>query len=334
MSVSKPKNSKYYITRFTFTDKKTGFSTRVQRSTGETTKEGAQRYENQLRAELREQYIYGNQPKKTWLDAEKRWLTEQGHKRTILQDVEKFEFLQQHLGNLQLEQITKDVIERIAEIKESEGRTPATINRLLALIKSVLNKAYKQWEWIDKVPYIRMRKEDNNRIRWITKNQANDLVAVLPTHLSQIVKFALATGLRHSNIVNLKWSDIHNNLLVISGDDFKNGNNFSIPLNTEALEVLEQLKGQHEIYVFTFKGQRIRSANTKAFRKALLKVEIQDFRFHDLRHTWASWHVQNGTSLQELQALGGWQSFDMVLRYSHLNKENLREAANKIAELV
>lgn len=74
----------------------------------------------------------------------------------------------------------------------------------------------------------------------------------------------------------------------------------------------------------------IKRCNTPAWRKALIRVGIENFRWHDLRHTWASWHVQSGTSLQELQQLGGWSSFDMVLRYAHLSSNHLKEAAEKI----
>ena len=61
------------------------------------------------------------------------------------------------------------------------------------------------------------------------------------------------------------------------------------------------------------------------------RAGIENFRWHDLPHTWASWHVQNGTSLQELQQLGGWSSYDMVLRYAHLSSDHLKEAAAKVA---
>jgi integrase len=70
--------------------------------------------------------------------------------------------------------------------------------------------------------------------------------------------------------------------------------------------------------------------HTQAWRKALSRAGIKDFKWHDLRHTWASWHVQNGTSLQELQQLGGWATFEMVLRYAHLSSAHLKDAAERI----
>ena len=82
--------------------------------------------------------------------------------------------------------------------------------------------------------------------------------------------------------------------------------------------------------MFTYKGNPVTRCNNHAWHKALIRAGIENFRWHDLRHTWASWHVQNGTSLQELQQLGGWSSFEMVLRYAHLSSEHLKQAAERI----
>ena len=84
------------------------------------------------------------------------------------------------------------------------------------------------------------------------------------------------------------------------------------------------------MFVFTYQGKPVARTTTKAWKKALDRAGIKDFRWHDLRHTWASWHVQNGTTLQELQELGGWSSFEMVLRYAHLAGDHLKGAARRI----
>ncbi len=89
--------------------------------------------------------------------------------------------------------------------------------------------------------------------------------------------------------------------------------------------------GKHIEFVFTYEGKPINQCGTRAWRNALKRAGIEDFRWHDLRHTWASWHVQNGTSLYELQRLGGWSSYETVQRYSHLNSEQLQEAAERVA---
>ncbi len=89
--------------------------------------------------------------------------------------------------------------------------------------------------------------------------------------------------------------------------------------------------GKHEAYVFTYQGRPIKDANSTAWKNALKKAGIENFRWHDLRHTWASWHVQQGTPLAVLQELGGWENSDMVRRYAHLGKEHTANYANKLS---
>jgi integrase len=99
------------------------------------------------------------------------------------------------------------------------------------------------------------------------------------------------------------------------------------------MAILNARVGIHSQYVFTYQDHAVKKCSTHAWFKALKRAGIEDFRWHDLRHTWASWHVQNGTSLQELQQLGGWSSFEMVLRYAHLSGDHLRNAANRIGSM-
>ena len=95
------------------------------------------------------------------------------------------------------------------------------------------------------------------------------------------------------------------------------------------MAALESTRGQHPRWCFTFSGKRIHQSST-AWGLAKQRAGIEDFRFHDLRHTWASWHVQSGTSLPELMELGGWKSYEMVLRYAHLAPEKLISVAGRI----
>lgn len=104
----------------------------------------------------------------------------------------------------------------------------------------------------------------------------------------------------------------------------------AVPLNTDAVLVLRKLVGNHNEYVFTYKGHPVNEVNTKAWRNALQRAGITNFRWHDLRHTWASWHIQNGTPIHVLQELGAWESVEMVQRYAHLNSSHLAEYAEQI----
>ncbi|MDP2901629.1 MAG: site-specific integrase [Methylovulum sp.] len=100
-----------------------------------------------------------------------------------------------------------------------------------------------------------------------------------------------------------------------------------MPLNKDALAVISGQPGKHATHVFTYKSKPVTRANNHAWRKALDRAGIKDFRWHDLRHTWASRHIQNGTPLHVLKELGGWSDLSMVLRYAHLSSKHLEDYA-------
>ena len=119
----------------------------------------------------------------------------------------------------------------------------------------------------------------------------------------------------------------------IHPDQAKARKAIAIPLfNTEVL-VLRELIGTHQTHVFSFRNKSVMQPNNGPWIKALKRAGIADFRWHDLRHTWASWHVHAGTPLHVLQELGGWESAEMVRRYAHLSSEQLAEYVEKFSGL-
>jgi integrase len=94
--------------------------------------------------------------------------------------------------------------------------------------------------------------------------------------------------------------------------------------------VLERQQGKHGDRVFTYKGRPLNSANTRTWRAALKKAGIRDFRWHDLRHTWATWLRQADVPTWVLQELGGWKSETMVRRYAHLSVKHLQPYADQL----
>ncbi|MBM4219982.1 MAG: site-specific integrase [Gammaproteobacteria bacterium] len=109
----------------------------------------------------------------------------------------------------------------------------------------------------------------------------------------------------------------------------KNGVGRGIPLNKDAVLALRSVQDVDARWCFTYQGEPMQTVGS-AWERSLRRAGIEEFRFHDLRHTWASWHVMSGTSLQELMELGGWKSFEMVLRYAHLAPDHLSQAAGRI----
>jgi integrase len=270
--------------------------------------------------------------KRTWMEAAVRWINESSHKRSLSDDKMHLRWLSPFLKDKFLSVIDRNLIDEVAAKKAGTGVSVATVNRMLALIRSILNKAANEWEWIDRAPKIKLRQEQNHRIRWLTHDEAARLIQELPEHLSDMAMFNLVTGLRQSNVKLLKWEDVNlaSQHAVVHPDQAKANKAISVPLNDTAMAVLKKRVGIHSAFVFTYHGMPIDQVNTKAWRKALKRAYITSFRWHDLRHTWASWHVQSGTSLQELQLLGGWSNLAMVLRYAHLSSSHLRNAANRI----
>ena len=123
--------------------------------------------------------------------------------------------------------------------------------------------------------------------------------------------------LRILYILKIFLPDMERGMAWIHADESKSRKAIVVPLNNDALNVLHRVRGTHPVYVFTYQGKPVARTTTKAWYAACKRAGIESFRWHDLRHTWASWHVQSGTSIQELMELGGWSCIEMVLRYAH-----------------
>lgn len=304
---------------------------RIRQSTQTSNRRKAQEYHDKLKSDLWATYKLGHQVRRTWQEAALRFLDETEHKADHRHDIEKLRWLDPFLGHLYLDQVSRDLIDEIASNKR-KTTTAATTNRYLALVRSILRAARDDWQWIDNVPRIKLFKEPQKRVRWITKDEARALIAELPEHLADMAAFTLCTGLRRSNVTQLRWDQIDLSRAVawIHPDQSKSRKAISVPLNRDARSILKRRQGMHSEYVFTYQDRPVRQTSTKAWYSALKRARISNFRWHDLRHTWASWHVQQGTSLQELMELGGWASYTMVLRYAHVATGQLRGAAERI----
>jgi len=303
----------------------------VQRSTGTADKLKAREYHDKLKASLWDQERLGIKPERSWREAVVRWLEETSEKATHKEDKKKLVWLHGFLGELNLDQVTRDVIDQIRSAKLKEV-SKGTVNRYLALVRAILLRARDEWEWVDKVPKVRLFKETSSRERSLTVEQAKALLEQLPEHQREVVLFALATGLRQRNVLGLEWQQVNlaQRHAWIHGWQSKNRRPISVPLNEMALAVLKRQEGKHSTRVFTFRGRPLNSANTKAWQAARRRAGIQDFRWHDLRHTWATWQRQAGTPTHELQRLGGWRTGAMVERYAHLAPDHLAIAASRL----
>lgn len=305
---------------------------RVRRSAGTDSKTLAQELHDKLKAEVWRINKLGERPHHSWNDAVVRWLKEQSHKASIASDKIHLRWLDQYLGGRDLDSINRALIDRISEAKKAEGVSNATVNRVLEVLRAILRRCVDEWEWLDKSPRVRMLKEPTRRIRYLTREEAQRLLAELPSHLADMAAFSLATGLRRANVTGLLWSqvDLVQRRAWIHADQAKARRAIPVPLNAEAILIVQKQLGKHPTHVFSYRGGSIAQVSTKGWYAALARAGIEDFRWHDLRHTWASWHVQNGTPLFALQELGGWESSEMVRRYAHLSADHLAPYAERL----
>ena len=168
----------------------------------------------------------------------------------------------------------------------SNGRMPGTVNRVTAALSAVLHLA-KRREWIDSVPYIRKLDEGRGSIRWITPEEAARLLDELPGHLNTMAAFTLATALRASNVQYLQWSNVsmERRTLWVHAVEFKSSKTHAIPLSNDAMTILRGQVGVHHAWVFPYDEHPVDKVSTKAWYAALKRAGIDDFHWHDLRHT-------------------------------------------------
>ena len=293
---------------------------RIRETTGTPDRQAAQEYHDRRRADLWRKTSLGDIAVQTWDEATLSWVSDHAqHKKSYETDRTRLTWLTKKLTGKPITAITTDAL-LVLRKELLADKAPATANRFMAVVSAVLHYAHDRGliSGVPKIPYL---VEPKDRFRWLTRPQAVALIAELPEHLAAMTRFALATGLRRANVTGMTWSslDVDRRVAWIWPDEAKAGKPIAVPLNDDALAVLKAQKGIDSRYVFTYRKQPIYNATTKAWEKACARAEIEPgLTFHDLRHTWASWHVMGGTPLEVLRQLGGWADMTMVLRYAHL----------------
>jgi len=231
-------------------------------------------------------------------------------------------------------------------------RSDASVNREMSCLHHVFSKAV-EWEMIERNPFDRgktlLLKENNKRLRYLSKEEIDRLLPECPKHLRRIVECAIHTGMRRGEILGLKWMQIRNGMVYL--EKTKTNEARQIPIGDDLAKVLKEIRKEQELtseYVFTYrksedklKGSRPVRKRTRpapepmgivnvksAFKSALTRADIEDFRFHDLRHTFASQLIMRGGTLKDVQEILGHKTMTMTLRYAHLSQEHKKKAVN------
>lgn len=300
----------------------------VRRSTRTPDRSRAEKIEKKFRDSAWDQTELG-EVVYTWNDATKRWLVEKAAKRSLKRDQDAFSLVAEFFDGLPLPEITRERLAKVRQILEI-GRKPATVLRLLSPIRSVLRAAALDWGWLKTVPLMKLPRAGKTEARYISREEFEKLWTELPPHQRALSRFSLETGQRFSAVAKLKWTavDLKRKHAYVGSSTSKSKKAIPIPLNKDALAVLKDQVGKHEIYVFTdHKGRAPIGSIKTAWGKATKRAGLPGLKWHELRHTWASWHTMSGTPPIVLKELGGWASLAMVERYSHLSAGHLAQWA-------
>ena len=305
----------------------------IRESTGTGVRSEALRYEARRRLELAADPSTGTG--KSWDDAVRSWLNELSTRRSTEEYYSRILlWLDKRLRGVDLHRIDAAMV---AEIRTARGwkrgglASASTINNTMQCLGSVLKHA-QQRGWIAKVPPIKYLRNQNQVVRWLERDEVAALLAELDGPLKAMVLVAINTGLRRTNIVGLRWSqvDLASRVIRIQADEMKTGRDFVVPLNSAAIEAIRSQLGKHATHVFQRCGRPFSGWPYESWNAALNRAGIKNFRVHDLRHHWASMHVMAGTPLHVLKELGGWSSINMVMRYAHLSTQHLSEYAESV----
>lgn len=222
-------------------------------------------------------------------------------------------------------------------------RSPATVNRYLAILSHLFTIAMKEWGWVEDTPLRKVSKlkEPRGRIRFLSDDERDRLLKACQESESRflytIVVLCLSTGARKMEIVGLTWDEVDLNRGVITLEDTKNGECRVLHITGHALQILkEHSKIRHLRTNLVFPSSDITKPIDirSPWETALKKAEIEDFRFHDLRHSAASYLAMNGATLAEIAEVLGHKTLQMVKRYAHLSEAHTAKIVAKMNERI
>lgn len=320
----------------------------IYRSAGTTDRALATEWASKLHAEYYRVARLGEKQRRRWTEAVTAWLGDHQHKRSLSKDLHNLVWLDPHFRDKYLDEIDSDALTAVSDARRAEPKdkrrrkdgspfttTPtsqATVDKMLALIRSILRDAHRRG-WLDVPATVELKAPPREDYRWLSKDEAAALYDELANHLRPLYLFALSTGLREQNILRLEWGkvDMSRRVMWVKAGAAKGKKAIGLPLNRDAMEVLKDQQGKSKRWVFPNEaGKPYDRANNHGFKAAQVRAGIAPLTWHDLRHTWASWHVMAGTSLRTLMELGGWRSIQSVLRYAHLSPEHLASDAARV----
>ena len=322
---------------------------RIYESTGSSSLEEAEKHLVHRLETIRQATIYGVRPKRIFREAALKYLEENNQKGSVRDDKATIALLDPYIGKLTLEAVHIGSLQPFIQarrkkgIKRADGVKTRTINYALQLVRHILNLAAGEWldeyglTWLVTAPKIKLLPETDKRMPYpINWDEQERLFKELPLHLRRMALFAVNTGCRDAEICNLRWSweipvvGLDCSVFIIPRGMVKNREDRLVVLNSIAKSVIEEVRGQHPEFVFSYKGKPVLKMLRSAWRKARERAGLLQVRVHDMKHTFGRRLRAAGVSFEDRQDLLGHKSGRITTHYSAAELSNLIQAANKV----
>ncbi len=328
-------------------DKQVKGQGRLCESTGESVLEKAEQYLVKRLEEIRAATVYGIRPRRTFRQASTKYLLENQHKRSIGTDAGYLRSLDPFIGDLALPQVHDDTLAKFVNARKAKGTRTKTLNNAMGVVRRILNLAARSWRdehgltWLETPPLITMLAVTDACASYpLSWDEQRKLFGLLPVHLARMALFKVNTGCREQEVCQLRWAwmqevpEIGRPVFVIPDQHVKNKEDRVVVLNDVALSVINDCRGQHPVYVFTYKGQPVtRIHNTawkRSWREAGLPTEGVKKGPHNLKHTYGRRLRAAGVSLETRKVLLGHTSGDITTHYSAPELQELLDASQRV----
>lgn len=294
---------------------------RIRKTVGKNaTKRQALEYETKIKSDIFAGKV-GRVPEYTWSEAILRWLDNDCQR---LKSAKKFESHARSLLPYTKGRLLTDSMAVVEDVKHGfqfKKLAPATINRRLSIIRRILNLAYKEWEWIQEPlgDKVKMLHESNERHVYLEPDEVNELALNCKNpHAADLIRLAAFSGLRRSEIFRVSKDNLKGVYLTLDSNT-KSGKPRTIPVPEDMIPIIKRMP-------LPISDYQLRTN----FEHARAECGMAHIKFHDLRHTYASWLVQSGVDLYAVSLLLGHSSPTVTKRYAHLAPEHLKGAVDKM----
>lgn len=308
------------------------YITKTRSSTKTTNKRDAEEMARKVvQAEWRKESL--GEETHTWEDLATHWLDIKAHKKSIVDDRRIIKDASRFFAGKELGDLTATLVAKFGKAVKVRASGP-TANRSLTVVRSMLRKA-ADLDWIVKCPVIEMYPENAVEPIWHELATVGAVLVRLPPWVAVMAELALQTGMRWGNVRRLQWEwvDLVSGVLVVPMGYTKSKKTYVIPLSTVAKALLTRLEAGRTGSPFVFHQEDgvtpVKQVKVQ-WRRAVKEAGLEGFKWHHMRHVWASHHIVNGTPDRIVQAAGGWSSPAMLQKYGHLKTQHLQTWANNL----